>query len=81
MTSDESMNRKAMPTNSKAEPSADVPSPCVYICALDDQDVCIGCYRSAAEITGWSRYSNEEKQAVLKKVGERERASGNFIAS
>lgn len=55
-----------------------VASPCVYICALDDNNICMGCYRSGEEITHWGRYSNAEKRAVLEKVGERERASMNF---
>jgi hypothetical protein len=55
-----------------------VASPCVYICALDDNNICMGCYRSGEEITHWGRYSNDEKREVLKKVGERERASMNF---
>ena len=28
-----------------------VASPCVHVCALDDEDICIGCQRSVAEIT------------------------------
>lgn len=61
------------------EPAVD--SPCVYICALDDNDICMGCYRSGEEITHWGRYSNAEKREVMERVGQRERASGNFIAS
>ncbi|MBV1874099.1 MAG: DUF1289 domain-containing protein, partial [Gammaproteobacteria bacterium] len=38
-----------------------VRSPCVDICALDDNDICIGCYRSGDEITVWGKMSNEEK--------------------
>lgn len=42
-----------------------VASPCVGICHLDQQDVCIGCYRSALEIIQWSTLSSEEKKQVL----------------
>ena len=31
-----------------------VKSPCVSVCALDEQDICIGCQRTAAEITLWA---------------------------
>ena len=31
-----------------------VASPCVHVCALDDEDICIGCQRSVSEITRWS---------------------------
>lgn len=48
-----------------------VPSPCVSICALDDNDICIGCFRSGREISDWGKYSDEEKRAVLKRCGQR----------
>ncbi|RMQ41149.1 hypothetical protein ALQ04_01998 [Pseudomonas cichorii] len=53
-----------------------VRSPCVSICALDDDDICTGCQRTVGEITGWSRMSNEERRAVLGLCEERARASG-----
>ncbi len=56
-----------------------VKSPCVAICALDNNDVCIGCYRSGEEITAWGELDNEQKREVLKKVAVRELASGNII--
>ena len=49
-----------------------VRSRCVSICALDDNDMCVGCHRSGDEITRWSQMSNEERQEVLRKVAERE---------
>ncbi|MGR4973844.1 DUF1289 domain-containing protein [Pseudomonas sp. Z1-12] len=53
-----------------------VPSPCVNICALDDDDICTGCQRTVAEITRWSRMDNEERRAVLALCHERAKASG-----
>lgn len=52
-----------------------VRSPCVSVCALDGNDICVGCHRSGDEITRWSRMNNEERREVLKKVAERERKS------
>ena len=49
-----------------------VRSPCVSMCALDENDICVGCHRSGEEITRWSRMSNEERRDVLRKVAERE---------
>ncbi len=57
-----------------------VRSPCVSVCALDENDICSGCYRSGEEISRWGSYSEEEKRAVLRRVAEREQSSGNFIA-
>jgi predicted Fe-S protein YdhL (DUF1289 family) len=53
-----------------------VRSPCVNICALDEDDVCTGCQRTVAEITRWSRMDNEERRRVLGFCHERAKASG-----
>lgn len=59
-----------------------VASPCVNICALDDDDICIGCQRSVEEITRWSRMDNAERRVVLGVCHERAKASGLvFMAS
>lgn len=53
-----------------------VRSPCVNVCALDDNDVCTGCQRTVAEITRWSRMDNEERRSVLALCHERAKSSG-----
>ena len=53
-----------------------VASPCVNICALDDDDVCSGCQRTVAEITRWSRMTNVERREVLMLCHERAKSSG-----
>lgn len=54
--------------------SKPVPSPCVDICALDSNDVCIGCRRTAIEIGRWWEMTDEEKRKVLKEITVRETA-------
>ncbi|WOJ93705.1 DUF1289 domain-containing protein [Congregibacter variabilis] len=44
---------------------ADPASPCISICALDENDICMGCYRSAQEITDWFMASADDKRAML----------------
>ena len=56
-----------------------IKSPCVNICCLDEQDVCLGCYRTCDEITGWGAMNNDERKTVMKKVAEREQESGNMM--
>ena len=46
-------------------------SPCISVCVLDEQDICMGCYRSADEITDWFWCSNEKKTEVLRLAQER----------
>ncbi|WP_227546128.1 DUF1289 domain-containing protein [Marinobacter fonticola] len=52
--------------------SRPVPSPCVCVCALDENDICIGCQRSSAEITRWSDMTDDERLEVMKLVAKRE---------
>ncbi|MBB4812102.1 putative Fe-S protein YdhL (DUF1289 family) [Pseudomonas rhodesiae] len=59
-----------------------VASPCVSICALDDDDICTGCQRTVDEITRWSRMDNAERRVVLGLCHERAFANGLvFMAS
>lgn len=60
--------------------SKPVPSPCVSICYLNEDDVCEGCYRTAAEITDWTRYDDEQKLAVNAAATERRRAGNPFMS-
>jgi len=57
-------------------PERPVASPCVSICALDEQDICTGCQRTVDEITRWSRMDNGERRAVLALCHERAKSSG-----
>ncbi len=34
-------------------------------CDLDERDICIGCYRSAAEITDWMNKTEDEKIKIV----------------
>ncbi len=56
-----------------------VASPCVQVCALDEQDICIGCQRSVAEISRWSRMDNHERRQVLLRCHQRAKASGVLL--
>ena len=53
-------------------------SPCISVCALDENDICMGCYRSTEEITDWFMASDEEKYRILERVRERREADGGI---
>lgn len=57
-----------------------VKSPCIHVCALNEEDVCQGCYRTGNEISRWGRYSNDERREVLKLSFERARKSNPFMS-
>ncbi|MCA1804825.1 MAG: DUF1289 domain-containing protein [Xanthomonadaceae bacterium] len=48
-----------------------IASPCVRNCCLDEQDICLGCGRSLAEITAWSGSSDHERRAILERAAQR----------
>jgi len=50
------------------EPAA---SPCVRICCLDDDNMCLGCGRTLDEIRRWSDMSETEKYVTLRLAAER----------
>lgn len=48
-----------------------IASPCIRNCCLDDNDVCLGCYRSLDEITGWSAMDEAQREACLARCARR----------
>ncbi len=51
-------------------------SPCISVCLLDEQDICVGCFRSASEVTDWFMASAEEKREILRRTEQRKKAAG-----
>lgn len=50
----------------------EIESPCVKICVIDRPTrLCVGCYRTAQEITLWSRMSTEERREIMTELPER----------
>ena len=72
-------NKQTSQVNPVSETDNVTKSPCVNICCLDDNDICLGCYRSCDEICKWGAMSNGERKDVMKKVAEREQDSGNIM--
>lgn len=51
-------------------------SPCNGVCVMDeDTGLCVGCLRTSDEIAGWAEYSEEQREAVMEKIAEREAES------
>ncbi|MCG9696416.1 DUF1289 domain-containing protein [Shewanella sp. Isolate11] len=46
-------------------------SPCVARCGLNDDDICMGCFRHIDEIVGWSQADYGQKQLILQKLPQR----------
>ena len=52
-----------------------VKSPCIEVCSLNNDDVCIGCYRTANEIIEWFSAPDERKREILMSVNQRRAGS------
>ncbi|MEH6454294.1 MAG: DUF1289 domain-containing protein [Psychromonas sp.] len=48
-------------------------SPCIRQCALNDDNICISCFRSLDEISQWSKASDMQKLDMLSNRYAREK--------
>lgn len=48
-----------------------VASPCVRNCCLNEDDVCLGCFRSITEITQWNAADDALRQQFLRNAAQR----------
>ena len=51
-------------------------SPCISICALDQNDVCEGCFRTGDEIVDWFTANDARKREILEASERRRKESG-----
>ncbi|MDP3875976.1 MAG: DUF1289 domain-containing protein [Methylobacter sp.] len=49
-------------------------SPCVRMCCLDDENICLGCFRSLDEIGQWRELTTQQRQEILNTVNARKLA-------
>ncbi len=46
---------------------------CVDNCCLNDDDICMGCFRSLQEILDWGAADNASRMEILRRVEERKK--------
>lgn len=57
--------------NKNPDDNVAIESPCVRNCCLDQNDICLGCFRHLNEIIAWSSASVQDKQAILQRCAQR----------
>jgi uncharacterized protein len=58
------MNDDAQPIDRGSDGNYD--SPCVRVCIVDGQSgYCLGCGRTLAEVSRWTRYTRDERSRIL----------------
>ena len=51
-----------------------ISTPCIRVCSLDaEAGLCAGCGRTAEEIAGWLRLSEEERLRIMAELEDRMR--------
>lgn len=43
-------------------------SPCIALCKLNEDEICVGCKRTIDEIVNWRTYTDNQKLAVLARL-------------
>ncbi|MGO9931633.1 MAG: DUF1289 domain-containing protein [Steroidobacteraceae bacterium] len=49
-------------------------SPCIRDCCLDDDDTCLGCFRSLDEIKEWGIVDDHRRRIILQNAAKRRKA-------
>ncbi|MBV1908857.1 MAG: DUF1289 domain-containing protein [Kangiellaceae bacterium] len=60
-----------MKKNSIGDSAKIIRSPCISNCCLDQDDICLGCYRHIDEITGWHSADSTGKLKILENTKAR----------
>ena len=48
--------------------AAMISSPCLGVCRMDSEGLCVGCHRSLREIAGWSAMSEQQRQQLMRET-------------
>ncbi|MBK6964760.1 MAG: DUF1289 domain-containing protein [Bacteroidales bacterium] len=52
----------------KEKNSSEPKSPCRKVCRLDEEGMCVGCFRMLDEIANWGIMTNPERSDILRKA-------------
>jgi len=48
-------------------------SPCLGVCVIDDDEMCIGCFRLLTEIQWWPTFDQKERKHIVDACSERKK--------
>ncbi|NOT16772.1 MAG: DUF1289 domain-containing protein [Sulfuriferula sp.] len=48
-----------------------ITSPCIRNCCLNEDDICLGCFRRIDEIVCWGATEDDERRRILLRVAQR----------
>jgi predicted Fe-S protein YdhL (DUF1289 family) len=50
-----------------------IQTPCIHVCQLNRDNICVGCLRSLDEISAWPDADTDERVRILDNMTERSR--------
>ena len=50
---------------------SNIHKPCMKKCCLNEDDICLGCFRTFNDMLMWNKASIEDKEIMLQKAGMR----------
>jgi len=54
------------------QPPASIKTPCIKVCVVDGESgLCLGCFRTLAEVAGWARFSDAERERLMAELPAR----------
>lgn len=57
-----------------------IPSPCVRNCCLNNDNICLGCFRSLEEICQWKQVDEQTRQRFLNNAQQRKKSLANQVS-
>ncbi len=75
MTATSAPVRAPKPLFSNVSPA--VPSPCISTCRLDEQKVCLGCFRHVEDIREW-RSADDDRRRQIRANADARRAAADL---
>ena len=55
-----------------------IQTPCIMVCSLNEDDVCVGCLRTLDEIGAWPDANTDERIAILDNITERSKTMPDY---
>jgi len=60
------------PAAPRPGPPRAIKTPCIKVCVVDGESgLCLGCYRQLSEVAGWTKLSDDERDAILAELPAR----------
>ena len=51
----------------------EIQSPCISVCQMNEENICVGCFRNLAEIRTWFQADEKTKQQILEQAEQRKK--------